>query len=49
MIKLFKTIYSLEDSPQRRVDVSYRLIMRMLDEDDTVKVIASMVTEIPLG
>jgi hypothetical protein len=38
VIKLFKSIYSVESSNDRKIDMCARLVLRMLDEDDTVKV-----------
>lgn len=43
MIKLLKAIYPQEESLDRRIDLCYRLVMRMLDEDDTVKVRVTLV------
>lgn len=38
VIKLFKTFYTTTNDTNRRVDISTRLVHRMLDEDDGVKV-----------
>jgi cohesin loading factor subunit SCC2 len=37
VIKLLKAFYSVTDDTARRVDISKKLVLRMLDEDDTVK------------
>lgn len=42
VIKLFKSIYSVETSNDRKIDMCTRLVLRMLDEDDTVKVRVSI-------
>lgn len=38
VVKLFRSIYGAEASSDRKIDMCTRLVMRMLDEDDTVKV-----------
>ncbi|KAJ7605513.1 hypothetical protein DFH06DRAFT_257355 [Mycena polygramma] len=40
VIKLLKAFYAVTDDNARRVDISTRLVMRMVDEDDTVKELA---------
>lgn len=37
VIKLLKSFYSVTDDMTRRVDIATRIVLRMLDEDDTVK------------
>ncbi|CAL1713404.1 unnamed protein product [Somion occarium] len=37
VIKLLKSFYSVTEDSNRRIDISTRLVLRMLDEDDTVK------------
>lgn len=37
-MKLLKSVYTATSDSQRKVDISVRLILRVLDEDDTVKV-----------
>lgn len=37
VIKLLKAFYTVADDTARRVDISKKLVLRMLDEDDTVK------------
>lgn len=38
VIKLLKTFYTVTEDYDRQVDICKRLALRMLDEDDTVKV-----------
>jgi hypothetical protein len=38
VIKLFKSVYQVEHAQGRRVDICHKLVLRMLDEDETVKV-----------
>ncbi|KIJ60270.1 hypothetical protein HYDPIDRAFT_32393 [Hydnomerulius pinastri MD-312] len=40
VIKLLKQYYSVTEDLNRRVDISTKLVLRMLDEDDTVKDLA---------
>ncbi|KIL61369.1 hypothetical protein M378DRAFT_26115 [Amanita muscaria Koide BX008] len=40
VIKLLKSIYTVTEDNQRRIDIATRLVLRMLDEDDTVKELA---------
>ena len=40
MIKLLKQYYSVTEDLERRVDICTKLVLRMLDEDDTVKDLA---------
>ncbi|TDL22099.1 hypothetical protein BD410DRAFT_770589 [Rickenella mellea] len=40
VIKLLKSFYGVTEDLNRRVDISTRLVLRMLDEDDTVKDLA---------
>ncbi|KIK69873.1 hypothetical protein GYMLUDRAFT_34262 [Collybiopsis luxurians FD-317 M1] len=40
VIKLLKAFYSVTDSVQRQADISTKLVLRMMDEDDTVKDLA---------
>ncbi|KAF9457433.1 hypothetical protein BDZ94DRAFT_1326256 [Collybia nuda] len=40
VIKLLKSFYSVTDDNGRRIDIATRLVLRMLDEDDTVKDLA---------
>jgi cohesin loading factor subunit SCC2 len=37
VIKLLKAFYAVTEDTSRRVDISKKLVLRMLDEDDTVK------------
>jgi cohesin loading factor subunit SCC2 len=45
VIKLLKTFYSLTEDSARRVDIVTRLVLRMGDEDDTVKELAIRTVE----
>ena len=38
VIKLLRTFYSVSGQNERRVDICTKLVLRMNDEDDTVKV-----------
>lgn len=38
VIKLLKSVYLVTEDFSRKVDISSRLVLRILDEDDTVKV-----------
>ena len=38
MIKLLKTLFDISADLERRSDICLRLVLRMLDEDETVKV-----------
>ncbi|KAI0064180.1 hypothetical protein BV25DRAFT_1934347 [Artomyces pyxidatus] len=40
VIKLLKSFYSVTDDNKRRIDICTRLVLRMFDEDDTVKDLA---------
>ncbi|KAF9068643.1 hypothetical protein BDP27DRAFT_1327053 [Rhodocollybia butyracea] len=40
VIKLLKTFYVVTDSVQRQTDIATKLVLRMMDEDDTVKDLA---------
>jgi cohesin loading factor subunit SCC2 len=45
VIKLFKIFYATNGDITRRIDISTRLVLRMLDEDDTVKDLAVKTVE----
>lgn len=45
VIKLLKSFYSVTDDNNRRIDISTRIVLRMLDEDDTVKDLAVKTVE----
>ncbi|KAJ8463322.1 hypothetical protein ONZ45_g17624 [Pleurotus djamor] len=45
VIKLLKTFYGTMEDTQRRIDIATRLVLRMLDDDDTVKDLAIKVME----
>lgn len=49
VIKLFKSIYLCEVSVTRKIDMCHRLVLRMLDEDDTVKVVWMLRTKTEWG
>lgn len=38
VVKLLKALYLMTDDLQKKIDISSKIILRMLDEDDTVKV-----------
>ncbi|KAJ7719905.1 sister chromatid cohesion C-terminus-domain-containing protein [Mycena metata] len=40
VIKLLKSFYAVTDDNSRKIDIAMRLVMRMVDEDDTVKELA---------
>lgn len=40
VIKLFKAFYAAAESTARRIDICTRLVLRMMDDDDTVKDLA---------
>lgn len=40
VIKLLKSFYSVTDDNKRRIDICTKLVLRMFDEDDTVKDLA---------
>ncbi|KII90510.1 hypothetical protein PLICRDRAFT_697054 [Plicaturopsis crispa FD-325 SS-3] len=40
VIKLLKSFYAVTEDNSRRIDISTRLVLRMMDEDDTVKELA---------
>lgn len=39
VIKLLKVFYSVTNDTNRKIDICTKLVLRMLDEDETVKVI----------
>ena len=45
VIKLLKAYYSVTDDRGARIDISARIVLRMLDEDDTVKDLAVKTVE----
>ncbi|KAF9059568.1 hypothetical protein BDP27DRAFT_1341215 [Rhodocollybia butyracea] len=45
VIKLLKTFYVVTDSVQRQTDIATKLVLRMMDEDDTVKDLAIKAVE----
>lgn len=45
VIKLLKSFYSAMEDNQRRIDIATRLVLRMLDEDDSVKDLAMKTVE----
>ncbi|KZW01563.1 hypothetical protein EXIGLDRAFT_738517 [Exidia glandulosa HHB12029] len=45
VIKLLKTLYPATDDLSRQVDIASRLVLRQLDEDDTVKDLATKTIE----
>lgn len=45
MIKLLKQYYGVIEDLSRRIDICTKLVLRMLDEDDTVKDLAVKTTE----
>lgn len=38
MIKLLKSFYAITGDMDRKIDICTKIVLRMLDEDDTVKV-----------
>ena len=40
VIKLLKSFYSVAENNERRIDIATRLVLRMLDEDESVKELA---------
>ena len=38
VVKLLKALYLMTDDLQKKIDICSKIILRMLDEDDTVKV-----------
>jgi cohesin loading factor subunit SCC2 len=40
VIKLLKSFYGITDNNSRRIDIATRLVLRILDEDETVKDLA---------
>ncbi|KAG6853818.1 hypothetical protein C0991_001064 [Blastosporella zonata] len=40
VIKLLKSFYSVTEDPTRRIDIATRIVLRMLDEDETVRDLA---------
>lgn len=40
VIKLLKAFYSVTEDNARRIDIATRIVLRMLDEDETVKELA---------
>ncbi|KAF8621415.1 hypothetical protein AX15_007826 [Amanita polypyramis BW_CC] len=52
VIKLLKPFYHVTEDNQRHIDIATRLVLRMLDEDDTVKELAMRTIEelwFPIG
>ena len=45
VIKLLKSFYSVTEDNQRHIDITTRLVLRMLDEDDSVKELAMRAIE----
>ncbi|KAJ3516976.1 hypothetical protein NLJ89_g794 [Agrocybe chaxingu] len=45
VIKLLKSFYAVTPNNDRRIDIATRMILRMLDEDDTVKELALKLIE----
>ncbi|KAK2465765.1 hypothetical protein APHAL10511_002309 [Amanita phalloides] len=45
VIKLLKSFYTVTEDSQRRIDIATRLVLRMLDEDDSVKDLAMKTIE----
>ncbi|KAF8636245.1 hypothetical protein AX17_003730 [Amanita inopinata Kibby_2008] len=45
VIKLLKAFYAVTEDNQKRIDIATRLVLRMLDEDDTVKELAMRTVE----
>ncbi|KAF9005451.1 hypothetical protein BDQ17DRAFT_1353128 [Cyathus striatus] len=45
VIKLFKSFYGVAEDNHRRIDIATRMVLRMLDEDDTVKELAMKTLE----
>ncbi|EIN12396.1 hypothetical protein PUNSTDRAFT_118258 [Punctularia strigosozonata HHB-11173 SS5] len=45
VIKLLKSFYSVTDQPKRQIDICTRLVLRMYDEDDSVKDLATRTLE----
>ncbi|KAK7469438.1 Sister chromatid cohesion protein 2 [Stygiomarasmius scandens] len=45
VIKLLKSFYVVTDSVPRQVDIATKMVLRMLDEDDTVKELAMKTVE----
>ncbi|THH14012.1 hypothetical protein EW146_g6273 [Bondarzewia mesenterica] len=45
VIKLLKSFYGVIDDSKRRIDICTRLVLRMFDEDDTVKELAVKTVE----
>ena len=41
VVKLLKAFYSVTENSTRRIDIATRLVLRILDEDETVKDLAS--------
>lgn len=40
MIKLLKAFYSVTPETEKKIDICHRMVLRMFDEDDTVKDVA---------
>lgn len=38
VVRLLKTVYSTTEDIPKKIDICSKIILRMLDEDDTVKV-----------
>lgn len=45
MIRLLKAFYTVSGSVERQADISTKLVLRMMDEDDTVKELAIKTVE----
>ncbi len=45
MIKLLKAFYAVTDDVSRQTDIATRLVLRMMDEDDTIKDLAVKAVE----
>lgn len=45
VIKLMKSIYGVTEDRKQQVDICYRMVLRMMDEDDTVKDLACKTVE----
>lgn len=48
VIKLLKSFYTVTDDMARRIDICTKLVLRMLDEDETVKVVTDRFVEAQL-
>ncbi|KXN83113.1 Protein rad9 [Leucoagaricus sp. SymC.cos] len=45
VIKLLKSFYSVTQDTSRKTDIAFRMVLRMMDEDDTVKELATKTIE----